>query len=412
MLQAWMKRLFSDPSGAEAKEIRYLQWLRISLLVGVLGLFIFAVIAMRGGGAAQENDAPAPKKKVTLAADSVADNEVWANRVQDIVEAQKKEIEAMRLEGKVMKERINAVEKINMDALKNANGEQIEGRRGEPSTLEIIPGNDNYSKPTTGAYNEPLGFGQREPSRFSNNSVPRVAAKMGFVSVETQNPLQFNADRYVVAGTYSQAVLLSGLVVSTSVASQSNPQPIALRLIDSGNMPRGWHSHVKDAVLIGSCYGDLSAERAMCRINTLSFMEEDGTGVEIAVEGWMFGEDGAPGLRGKVVDRAGEVARESLIAGILGGMSNFLKNDAVSSVFPVTPFGQTNALSTKEVLKGSFGSGASNALDKLAEFSIKRAESMQPVIIVNGGRRVDVLFKKGFSLKRSVTATMRVKVDE
>lgn len=148
----------------------------------------------------------------------------------------------------------------------------------------------------------------------------------------------------------------------------------------------------------------------MCRINSLSFTESDGTGVEIKVEGWVFGEDGAPGIRGKVVDRAGEVARESLLAGILGGMANFLQAQANNSIYPVSPiYGQVNGMSGEEMLKGAAGSGASNALDKLAEFSIKRAESMQPVIMVNGGRRVDVLFKEGFSLKPNVGQAIKVK---
>ncbi|KAB2836731.1 MAG: conjugal transfer protein TraB, partial [Caedimonadaceae bacterium] len=194
------------------------------------------------------------------------------------------------------------------------------------------------------------------------------------------------------------AVLTSGVVVSTAVATQSNPQPIILRLADEGNMPRGFLSHLKDAVLIGSCYGDLSAERALCRLHTLSFIEGDGTTVERSVEGWIIGEDGAPGLRGKIVDRAGEVAREAFLSGILSGMSSFLQFDASRSVYPVTPFGQTNALSPKDALAGGLGKGASNALDKLAEFSIKRAEAMQPVIVVNGGRVVDVVFKRGIDL--------------
>ncbi|WP_342638750.1 conjugal transfer protein TraB [Orientia tsutsugamushi] len=43
-------------------------------------------------------------------------------------------------------------------------------------------------------------------------------------------------------------------------------------------------------------------------------------------------------------------------------------------------------------------SGASNAFDKLADFAIKRADSMSPVIVVASGRVIDVVFKKGFDL--------------
>ena len=113
-----------------------------------------------------------------------------------------------------------------------------------------------------------------------------------------------------------------------------------------------------------------------------------------------MGEDGSPGLRGKIVDKAGAVARQAFLSGILSGMSSFLKFEAQSSVYPMTPFGQTKAMSPQAGLKGSLGQGTSNALEKLADFSIKRAESMQPVIVVNPGRVVDVVFKKGFDLKQ------------
>ncbi|NRA89518.1 MAG: hypothetical protein HRU43_00010 [Simkaniaceae bacterium] len=216
-----------------------------------------------------------------------------------------------------------------------------------------------------------------------------------------------HARDYVVSGASARAVLTSGVVVSTSVATQGNPQPIMMRLADHGNLPRGWKSRLKDAVMIGSCYGDLSSERAVCRIHSLSFVERSGRTVEKDVEGWLIGEDGSPGLRGKVVDRAGKVVREAFVAGMLSGMSNFFKSSAQSSVFPVSPFGQTNALKTSDTLKSSVGQGASNALEKLADFSIKRAEAMSPVLVVHPGRVVDVVFKKGFDLNPSKQGGLR-----
>ncbi|NRA89965.1 MAG: conjugal transfer protein TraB, partial [Simkaniaceae bacterium] len=174
-----------------------------------------------------------------------------------------------------------------------------------------------------------------------------------------------------------------------------------------GNLPRGWKSRLKDAVMIGSCYGDLSSERAMCRIHSLSFVEANGRTVEKQVEGWIIGEDGSPGLRGIVVDRAGKVVREAFVAGMLSGMSNFFKSSAQSSVFPVSPFGQTDALKTDDVLKSGAAQGASNALEKLADFSIKRAEAMSPVLIVHPGRVVDVVFKKGFDLNPITSKILR-----
>ena len=82
-------------------------------------------------------------------------------------------------------------------------------------------------------------------------------------------------------------------------------------------------------------------------------------------------------------------------------------------MFPVSPFGQTNAMKGADVLKSGAAQGASNALDKLAEYSIKRAEAMSPVLIINAGRVVDIVFKKGFSLKnQNNPTTHKIKTSE
>lgn len=217
-----------------------------------------------------------------------------------------------------------------------------------------------------------------------------------------------NAAMYVPAGSHSKAVIVSGVAASTSTASQGNPQPVLLRLVDEGNLPRGFKSRVKDAVLTGACYGDISSERVLCRLETMSWVEKDGSIAEKKVEGWIYGEDGRAGLRGEVVDRAGEVVRESFAAGLMSAVSNFIKFEATSSVYPTSPFGVTNAMTGKDVAQGAVASGAGNAFDKLAEFAIKRAEQMQPVIMVSAGRVVDVVFKSGFDLSINTEGEMKV----
>ena len=150
----------------------------------------------------------------------------------------------------------------------------------------------------------------------------------------------------------------------------------------------------------------------MCRLETMSWVEEDGVAVEKKIRGWVIGEDGRPGLRGEVVDRSGEAVRDTLIAGMLSGLSGFLKQEATSGVYPVSPFGQTNALRGKQALQGAAGTGASNAMDKLAEFSIKRAEQMQPVILIASGRVVDVVFQDGVDIRPELAAPSLTLMDQ
>lgn len=51
------------------------------------------------------------------------------------------------------------------------------------------------------------------------------------------------------------------------------------------------------------------------------------------------------------------------------------------------------------MMKAGAGEGLSSAFGKLADFYIKRAEQMQPVIQVAAGRAVDIVITQGISLQ-------------
>lgn len=378
-----------------------------------IGLFMLGGVVLIGGvfflqAGVKKVTRAAPqvqKKKKTVIGDFVDDRDIWA----------------ARLEGQVLKmaeiaQNFKKQNDLQEKRLKNLEDALISREKTKSQKIEKGTEKNNTVKSTTVSS---MGFNTSRiaPSNFQQaphsqqtfpsggKSIPSekgmpLLKKILHFSVSPQDHFHHAKD-YVVSGTSAKAVLTSGVVASTSISAQGNPQPIMMRLADHGTLPRGWKSRLKDAVMIGSCYGDLSSERAMCRLHTLSFVERNGRTVEKHVEGWIIGEDGAPGIRGKVVDKAGKVVREAFLAGMLSGLGNFFKSSAQSSVFPVSPFGQTNALGTSDVLKSGAAQGASSALEKLADFSIKRAEAMSPVLVVNPGRIMDVVFKKGFDLNPS-----------
>lgn len=346
-------------------------------------------------------------KKVSVG-ELVKHQDVWASRLEE--EAQKigKVADQLKLQNEIQEKRLKTLEEaltaksletskqkkeaVSLDSKVVTSAAFNTTSVGQDSILQP----ELYSSPGSSLAGD---FSAATSSGSSMRHPMKLERKILHLTSGNGSESLKYAKHFVTSGTYAKAVLMSALNVSTATSTQGNPEPITLRLAEAGNLPRGWKSKMKDAVLIGSCYGNISSERAVCRIHKLSFVEKDGVIVEKDVEGWIMGEDGAPGLRGKVVDRAGKVAREALFAGILSGLSNFMKFEAQKGVFPVSPFGQSNAMTTENALKGGVGTGVSNAFEKLADFSIKRAEAMQPVIVVNAGRFVDVVFKKGFDLR-------------
>ena len=245
---------------------------------------------------------------------------------------------------------------------------------------------------------------EAEPTvRVTENIPPPVATQSNFVHLHQgfDKKDKKDVEDYVTSGAFARSVLLTGVVAETGTDAAGTPQPILLRLVDFGIFSKGYLTpQIKEAVIIGSCYGNISSERAICRLETLSLVNNQGDIVERPVEGWLIGEDGRPGIKGEVVDKASDVTRMAVLNGILGGIAGFFQNQASAGIYPISPIaGQAKALTGMDALKSGASSGVGNALQKLADYAIKRAEQMSPVIVVGAGRTIDVVFKKGFQLK-------------
>ncbi|KJV76246.1 bacterial conjugation TrbI-like family protein [Rickettsia hoogstraalii str. RCCE3] len=104
---------------------------------------------------------------------------------------------------------------------------------------------------------------------------------------------------YITTGSFARGVLLTGVVVGTGTNNAASPDPIMIRLVDTAIFSKEYKTEqIKEAILIGSCSGDISSERAKCRLETVSLLNSHGKIIEKPVEGWLIGEDGRPGIKG------------------------------------------------------------------------------------------------------------------
>lgn len=213
-----------------------------------------------------------------------------------------------------------------------------------------------------------------------------------------------NVENYVTSGSSARAVLLIEVVVGTGTNSSSSPEPIVLQLLDTAILYDKYKTdQIKKAILIGSCNGEMSSERAKCRIETLSVVNNQGDIIEKKVEGWLIGEDGRSGIKGIVVDKSSNIAGMAALNGVFSSIAKFLQSKAIKpDMLPtlnlVAGGQQQQEFQIGDALQSGAYAGASNAFDKLADFAIKRADSMSPVVLIASGRVIDVVFKKGFDL--------------
>jgi conjugal transfer pilus assembly protein TraB len=200
----------------------------------------------------------------------------------------------------------------------------------------------------------------------------------------------------IPAGAYASAILLGGVDASTSVSSANDPRPVLLRIIDSGTLPRKFKSDLKSCHVLASAHGDLSSERVYMRLEKLTCTEPlTGEISETQVAGYIAGEDGRAGVRGVVVDKTTDLMRNSLLGGFASGISNFFQSSNQGNLYPINPLGERNALTDGQMLKSGAYSGIGNALEKYADYYIKRAEQLQPVLAVQAGRKVNIIFTEG-----------------
>jgi conjugal transfer pilus assembly protein TraB len=219
------------------------------------------------------------------------------------------------------------------------------------------------------------------------------------------NPATRDARRYIPSGAFTRAILLGGLDAPTGGQSQRNPQPVLLRLVDNAVLPNHFRSRIKECFVVGAGYGDVSSERAYIRTESLSCVTRDGTAIDVPIKGYVAGEDGKAGMRGRLVSKQGQLLANALLAGVASGIGQAFQQS--STTMSVSPLGATSTVEPGKQFEAGFGTGVGKALDRLAQYYISLAEKVFPVIEIDAGRTVDVVITQGISLQGPLDAASR-----
>jgi len=251
-----------------------------------------------------------------------------------------------------------------------------------------------------------MGSGPVAPSgivsvSLSDGSASKTAKGPADAAKATNSPSR-DSRRYIPSGAFTRAILLGGLDAPTGGQSQRNPQPVLLRLVDNAVLPNHFRSKIKECFVVGAGYGDMSSERAYIRTESLSCVTRDGTAIDVPIKGYVAGEDGKAGMRGRLVSKQGQLLANALLAGVASGIGHTFQQGATT--LSVSPLGTTTAVDPSKQFEAGFGTGVGRALERLAQYYISLAEKVFPVIEVDAGRTVDVVVTQGISLQGSLDA--------
>lgn len=209
---------------------------------------------------------------------------------------------------------------------------------------------------------------------------------------QDKEKLSNTTDNYLPV-SFTRGILLGGLDAPTGGQSQSDPHPVLIRLADSAVLPNRFRSDVKECFVIAAGYGDISSERAYLRTENLSCVRNDGSTLEVKIQGAVYGEDGKVGVRGRLVTKQGQILANALLSGIVGGIGQGFSQG--SSTISTSSLGTIATTEGNQVFERGIGTGVGKALDRLAQYYIKLAEQTFPVIEIDAGRQIDVVITKG-----------------
>ena len=157
---------------------------------------------------------------------------------------------------------------------------------------------------------------------------------------------------------------------------------------------------MKECFVTAAGYGDISSERAYLRLERLSCVLKSGDVIEVPIKGYVSGEDGKTGVRGRLVSKQGQIIAKSLLVGLAGGIGSGLAQSVTAT--STTALGAVQSVDPQKLLQYGLSQGASSALDKVADWYLKRANETYPIIEVDAGRHVDVILTEGVDLKADI----------
>lgn len=391
----------TDETILNTQEVKANQHRNLLILSGFLVVFVCGLYYLMGSGSSdsrnkQEVEAPSFSRPL----EQMNTQSLWMDRAQNKLKELERQTAELKNEMTKIKSddsqksvennsRYQELEKQNhllQEALQTkgeTQGQAIQGVEAyKGQVFSTTPGatmNTAQRVQQDGAMTEVTGIDNNELHLKPSNFAPKK-----------------NPDSFVPAGTFAEAIMLGAADASAGVQAQSNPSPMLFRLVADGTLPNHKKSHLKDCVVTAAVVGDISSERGQIRLERMSCTFPNGEIVEQPVDGTVFGMDAKNGVRGKPVWREGALLGRAAVAGTLSGLGSAVSQSYTTN--SISPLGTTQTVNSGEIFKYGAAQGASNAMEKLAEYNIRRAEQYHPVIQLSAGQPVDVVFLCGFYL--------------
>ena len=229
------------------------------------------------------------------------------------------------------------------------------------------------------------------PLRAQEN--PSDAVKDHQLQVININPVKVrNGDGvYLPAGSFVHATLLTGVYAPSESA---NPLPVLIRLNEAFYGPGEARIPLEGAFAIGKATGDLTSERALVQITTISAVLPTGETFEHKGNiGYLADISGQLGLKGIVVRNTGGQMGMSFMTGVMGGASQAMA-DAQTTVVS-SDNGHTARNVTGSRAKNAAFEGLARSAAQMSKYYEDQLEKIIPAVKVEAGVDVYLIILEG-----------------
>lgn len=204
---------------------------------------------------------------------------------------------------------------------------------------------------------------------------------------------------YLTTGAIIEGVLLNGMDAPAELQGQKNPVPTTIRVKAEAILPNRFRQDIRECFITASGFGELSTERARLRTERIACISKDGKVMDSKLSGYVIGEDGKVGIRGRVVTKQGALIGKTILASFMGQLGEGLAPSPVSSLnLSGSDSTQFQQPSLKDLATAGGYRGASSAMNEVARFYLDLARQMFPVIEIDAGRRVSIILIEGVGL--------------
>ncbi|KVK83830.1 conjugal transfer protein TraI [Burkholderia ubonensis] len=279
--------------------------------------------------------------------------------------------------------------------------QRIDGSDAAPRQLEIISfADDGSGSGADSSSSAGSSGGKQEVIGFPTDPKARRYATTKGTSSATSSSGQ-GLVNILPAGSFFRVGMLNGVDAPTGGQAQSDPLSVDLHALEAANLPNRKRLDLRDCRVVAATWGDLSSERMMGRTQTLSCILE-GKSIEIPIKGKLIGEDGKEGVRGRLVTKQGQLLANAILSGTLGGIGQAFQQSA--TVTSIGGGGISQTVDSGQVGRAAIGGGVGSAGQMLAQYYLKAADKLYPVIETDATRTIEVSITQGTFVDASTAA--------